>query len=54
VRFRQRLREYSLHEKLLAPVNRQLEQQGLILKTRTLVDAMSFRKSSRPSAWSRR
>ena len=30
VRFRQRLREHGLHEKLLGLVNRQLEQQGLI------------------------
>jgi IS5 family transposase len=39
VRFRARLVEYGLHEKLLALVNRQLEKQGLILKTCTLVDA---------------
>lgn len=39
VRFRQRLRAHGLHEPLLQRVNRQLEQQGLILKTCTLVDA---------------
>jgi transposase, IS5 family len=39
VRFRQRLVEYGLHEKLLGLVNRQLEQKGFILKTCTLVDA---------------
>lgn len=39
VRFRQRLRAHGLHEQLLQMVNRQLEQQGLILKTCTLVDA---------------
>ena len=39
VRFRQRLREPGLHEKLLGVVNRQLQAKGLILKTCTLVDA---------------
>ena len=39
VRFRQRLIAHGLHEKLLALVNRQLEQKGFILKTCTLVDA---------------
>jgi transposase len=39
VSFRARLVEHGLHEKLLALVNRQLEKQGLILKTCTLVDA---------------
>lgn len=39
VRFRQRLVEHGLHEKLLGLVNRQLEQKGFILKTCTLVDA---------------
>ena len=39
VRFRQRLREHGLQEKLLQLVNRQIEAQGLILKTCTLVDA---------------
>lgn len=39
VRFRQRLRAHQLQDKLLALVNRQLEDKGLILKTCTLVDA---------------
>jgi IS5 family transposase len=39
VRFRQRLREHGLHERLLGLVNRQLQQKGLILKAGTLVDA---------------
>ena len=39
VRFRARVIEHGLHEKLLQLINRQLEQRGLILKTCTLVDA---------------
>ncbi|MFN0068101.1 MAG: transposase [Limisphaerales bacterium] len=39
VNFRRRLRQYGQHETLLGLVNRQLEQQGLTLKTCTLVDA---------------
>jgi IS5 family transposase len=39
VRFRQRLIEHGLHEKLLRVVNQQLEKKGLILKTCTLADA---------------
>jgi IS5 family transposase len=39
VRFRARLIEHGLHEKLLARVNAQLQRQGFILKTCTLVDA---------------
>jgi IS5 family transposase len=39
VRFRQRLVEHGLQEKLLLLVNRQLAAQGLILKRVTLVDA---------------
>jgi len=39
VRFRQRLLEHGLQEKLLGLVNRQLENKGLILKTCTLADA---------------
>ncbi len=47
VRFRQRLREHGLHEKLLGLVNRQLEQQGLILKTCTLADATLLQAARR-------
>jgi IS5 family transposase len=50
VRFRQRLREHGLQEKLLALVNRQLEQQGLILKTCTLVDATLLQAARRAPA----
>lgn len=49
-RFRQRLREHGLHERLLALVNRQLEQQGLILKTCTLVDATLLQAARRAPA----
>jgi IS5 family transposase len=47
VRFRARLVEHGLHEKLLALVNRQLEKQGLILKTCTLVDATLLQAARR-------
>ena len=50
VRFRQRLRQYGLHEKLLPLVNRQLEQKGLILKTGTLVDATLLQAARRAPA----
>ena len=50
VRFRQRLREHGLHERLLQLVNQQLEQQGLILKTCTLVDATLLQAARRASA----
>lgn len=50
VRFRQRLREHGLHEKLLTLINRQLEQQGLILKTCTLVDATLLQAARRAPA----
>lgn len=50
VRFRQRLREHGLHEKLLGLVNRQLEQKGLILKTCTLVDATLLQAARRAPA----
>jgi IS5 family transposase len=43
VRFRQQLIEHGLHEKMLALVNRKLEQKGFILKTCTLVDATLIR-----------
>lgn len=50
VNFRQRLREHGLHEKLLALVNRQLQAQGLILKTCTLVDATLLQAARRAPA----
>lgn len=50
VRFRQRLREHGLHENLLTLVNRQLQQQGLILKTCTLVDATLLQAARRAPA----
>ena len=50
VRFRQRLREHGLHEKLLALVNRQLQTRGLILKTCTLVDATLLQAARRAPA----
>ena len=50
VRFRQRLRAHGLHENLLALVNRQLQTQGLILKTCTLVDATLLQAARRAPA----
>src|ERR1700729_4185969 len=50
VRFRQRLRQHGLHEKLLQLVNRQLEQKGLVLKTCTLVDATLLQAARRAPA----
>ena len=50
VRFRQRLIRYGLQEKLLALVNRQLEQKGFILKTCTLVDATLLQAARRAPA----
>ena len=50
VRFRARLREHGLHEQLLGLVNRQLEGQGLILKTCTLVDATLLTAARRAPA----
>ena len=50
VRFRQRLREHGLHDKLLGLVNRQLQAQGLILKTCTLVDATLLQAARRAPA----
>ena len=50
VRFRQRLLEHGLQEKMLALVNRQLEQKGLILKTCTLVDATLVQAARRAPA----
>lgn len=39
VRFRDKLREHGLYEKLFAEINRQLDDKGLFLKKGTLVDA---------------
>jgi transposase, IS5 family len=50
VRFRQRLMEHGLHDKLLQWVNRQLEQKGFILKTCTLVDATLLQAARRARA----
>jgi transposase, IS5 family len=50
VRFRQRLIRHGQQEKLLALVNRQLEGQGLILKTCTLVDATLLQAARRAPA----
>lgn len=50
VRFRQRLVEHGLQEKLLALVNRQLQAQGLILKRVTLVDATLVQAARRAPA----
>lgn len=50
VNFRKRLREHGQHEKLLALVNRQLEQKGFILKTCTLVDATLLQAARRAPA----
>jgi IS5 family transposase len=50
VRFRQRLVEHGLQEKLLHLVNRQLTAQGLILKRVTLVDATLVQAARRAPA----
>jgi transposase, IS5 family len=51
VYFRRRLREEGAHEGLLLQlVNRQLEEQGLILRTCTLVDATLLQAARRPTA----
>lgn len=47
VRFRARLVEHGLHERFLGLINRQLEKQGLILKTCTLVDATLLQAARR-------
>ncbi len=50
VRFRAALAERGLGDKLLGEVNRQLEKQGLMLKTGTLIDATLIEAAvSRPS-----
>lgn len=48
VRFRARLRDLGLYEKLFAEVNRQLEARGLMVKTGTLVDATLIEARARP------
>jgi IS5 family transposase len=48
VRFRARLRDLGLHERLFAEVNRQLEARGLMVKTGTLVDATIIQARARP------
>ncbi len=48
VRFRGRLRDLGLYEKLFAEVNRQLEAKGLMVKTGTLVDATIIEARARP------
>ena len=50
VNYRKRLRQHGQHQTLLAFVNRQLEQQGLILKTCTLVDATLLQAARRAPA----
>ncbi len=47
VRFRQRLIEQGLHEKLLQLINHQIQNKGLILKTCTLVDATLLQAARR-------
>lgn len=50
VRFRHALARHGLAEKLLAETNRQLDSQGLVLKTGTLIDATLVEASvARPS-----
>jgi IS5 family transposase len=48
VRFRQRLIEHGLHERLLGLINQQLAAQGLLLKEVTLVDATLVAAARRP------
>lgn len=48
VRFRARLRDLGLYEKLFAEVNRQLEVRGLMVKTGTLVDATVIEARAAP------
>ena len=48
VRFRAKLRDLELYEKLFAEVNRQLEAKGVIVKTGTLVDATVIEARARP------
>jgi IS5 family transposase len=48
VRFRAKLRDLGLYEKLFAEVNRQLEAKGLMVKTGTLVDATVIEARAKP------
>ncbi len=48
VRFRGRLRDLGLYEKLFAEVNRQLAAKGLMVKTGTLVDATIIEARAKP------
>lgn len=48
VRFRAKLRDLELYEKLFAEVNRQLEAKGLFVKTGTLVDATIIQARAKP------
>ena len=48
VRFRSRLRELGLYERLFAEVCRQLEAKGCMVKTGTLVDATIIEARARP------
>jgi IS5 family transposase len=48
VRFRAKLRDLGLYEKLFAEVNRQLEAKGLMVKTGTLVDATVIEARATP------
>jgi IS5 family transposase len=48
VRFRAKLRDLGLYERLFAEVNRQLEARGLMVKTGTLVDATIIQARARP------
>jgi len=48
VRFRSKLRELGLYEKLFAEINGQLEKQGLMVKTGTLVDATIIEARAKP------
>jgi len=48
VRFRAKLRDLGLYEKLFAEVNRQLAAKGLMVKTGTLVDATIIEARAKP------
>lgn len=48
VRFRAKLRDFGLYEKLFAEVNRQLEEKGCMVKTGTMVDATIIEARARP------
>ncbi len=52
-RFRQRLVELGLAETLLCEINRQLEANGLVVKTGTLVDASFVAAAAKPPAKSK-